>query len=94
MSEIVSGVSILAEVTAGSAVMASGVQVLTELTAGSAVRAAGVLLLVEVLDPIAPYGIRPQTLNRRTLSQTLQKQRILAQTLNERTLAQTLEELP
>ena len=94
MSENVSGVVILTELTAASAVRASGVLSVMELNPASAVRVSGVLILVEVLDPTTPYGIRPQTLNSRTLAQTLQKRRILAQTLNERSLAQTLEELP
>ena len=94
MSEIVSGVVTLAELTAGSAVRASGVLSVMELNPASAVRVSGVLILVEVLDPTIPDGITPLTLNTRSIANTLRTKRKTYTTLNDRTAALTLEERP
>ena len=94
MSEVVSAVSILTELQAGSTSRASGVLALTELQAGNAARTSSVMILVEVLDPIQATGIMSLTLNSRTAANTLRTRRKTYTTLNERTSALTLEERP
>ncbi len=91
---IVSGATLLTELSPASAGKASGALLLSEIQPASFGKISGVMLLVEITDSPNPFGIIATTLASRTTAATLRTKRKTYATLNERSTTLTLEERP